>query len=84
LPRLDFDVDFAWHKDGVHLARLNEFGDALELTRDEFAVSLLFDGETTLIEAAARVWWSPESRSRKAGIARDLTQRVTAGGLIYS
>lgn len=52
LPLLDFDVDFAPTSDGAVLARLNEFGDTLELSSLDFSTALLFDGETSESEAA--------------------------------
>ncbi|HWO26748.1 MAG TPA: hypothetical protein VNO30_48800 [Kofleriaceae bacterium] len=53
LPYLDFDVDFAFGEDRVTLARLNEFGETVEVTPRELAVTLLCDGTTTAREAEA-------------------------------
>jgi hypothetical protein len=52
LPFLDLDVDFHRLEDGVAVGRLNEFGETLRLTFDDFAVMLLFDNATTAREAA--------------------------------
>jgi len=46
-------VDFAFSKDRVTLARLNELGETVELAPRELAVALLCDGTTTLREADA-------------------------------
>jgi hypothetical protein len=51
LPYLDFDVDFALGADCVTLARLNEFGEAVEVSPREFSVTLLCDGMTTARES---------------------------------
>jgi hypothetical protein len=52
MPYLDFEVDFALAEDGVTLGRLNDFGETLTLSPDEFEVALMCDGVTTLAEAA--------------------------------
>ena len=52
LPFLDLDVDFHRTESGVSVGRLNEFGETLHMTLDEFAVMLLFDNCTTAREAA--------------------------------
>lgn len=51
LPCLDFDVDFVLGEDRVMLARLNEFGEAVELSPRELTLALLCDGVTTVREA---------------------------------
>lgn len=53
LPLLDLDVDFAFGEGRVTLARLNEFGESVELAPSELAVALLCDGTTTVREAEA-------------------------------
>lgn len=46
------DVDFSLTPTGARIARLNEFGSALDLDANELALALLFDGITTQVEAA--------------------------------
>jgi hypothetical protein len=53
LPCLDFDVDFVLGEDRVMIARLNEFGDPLELRPRELALVLLCDGATSVRESEA-------------------------------
>jgi hypothetical protein len=55
LPCLDLDVDFALGDGYVALARLNDFGDAVTMTSEEFAICLFFDGVSTAREADAVV-----------------------------
>jgi hypothetical protein len=55
LPSLEFDVDFFFSDTGIAVARLNEFEPALRLSAQEFALLLLFDGQTSAAEAEAVV-----------------------------
>ena len=56
LPQLDLDVDFFEADGQVSLGRLNEFGTTVELSRQEFCVTLLFDGATTPHEANVAIY----------------------------
>jgi hypothetical protein len=53
LPYIDLDVDFAFSNGRVTLARLNEFGETIDLAPRELAVALMCDGTTTIREADA-------------------------------
>lgn len=55
LPFLDLDVDFCRMEDGVVVARLNEFGERLQMGFEDFAITLLFDNVTTASEAARAI-----------------------------
>jgi hypothetical protein len=55
LPGLEFDVDFAFTRTGIAVARLNEFEATLRLSEREFALFLLLDGQTSIDEAQAIV-----------------------------
>jgi hypothetical protein len=86
-PYLELDVDFARSRDGVRIARLNEFGEALELTPAEFHWLLLLAGSSAATGAsqarkppalaADQVGMADEAASR----GESLLQRVVAGGL---
>ena len=51
LPYLDFDVDFRIIDGRIFMGRLNEVGEPVELSPQEFAVALLCDGVTTAWDA---------------------------------
>lgn len=78
LPYLDFDVDFLVGPDGSAMARLNEFAAPVELTAQELALALLFDGRTTRREAAAAVLADDPGG---ADVVRGLAARLTGAGL---
>ena len=66
LPFLDLDVDFVRTAEGVAVGRLNEFGETRHMTRDDFAVMLLFDNRTTAGEAALVIAGVPHDASASA------------------
>ena len=51
LSYLELDVDFVITKDGVSVARLNEFDATLQASLDQFCLILQHDGMTTVSEA---------------------------------
>lgn len=55
LPPLELDSDFSLSGGRIVIARLNEIGTPLEVSAREFAILLLFDGETTVHEAEVAV-----------------------------
>lgn len=55
LPSLELDVDFVFSEHGINIARLNEFGPSLRLSVHEFAALLLFDGQTSVLQAESVV-----------------------------
>lgn len=71
LPYLDFDVDFCLEDGLVTLARLNDFGERVSMTRQELILCLLFDGTTTAREAEIVVYGS-----HSAGAVTSLTNRL--------
>lgn len=83
LPYLDFNVDFVLGEDRVTIARLNEFGETLEMSPREFALTLLFDGATTAREAELAVY-GPRRGATRPGVVARLVSRVTQAGLCVS
>ncbi len=73
LPQLEVDVDFAFVEGGVAVARLNEPGVPLRLSGREFALLLLFDGQTSAAEAMSALGereGSPLSEDEIASVAK--------------
>lgn len=65
LPNLEFDVDFFFADGRVKVARLNEFGEAIDVSPHEFALVLLCDGTTSVREAEMIIYGeSADSESR--------------------
>ena len=83
LPYLDFDVDFFLEARRVTIARLNEFGETIELSPREFALTLLFDGETTASEAESIVSGSLRGKSGTV-VTERLVAQVAGAGLSFS
>lgn len=83
LPYLDFDVDFFLNDGRVTLARLNEFGETIEMSPREFALTLLFDGTTTAREAELVFDGNGRGRARPGAVER-LLSRVARTGFSVS
>ena len=83
LPFLDIDVDY--HEVGfrVSLARLNEFQDPIELSSQEFAFTMFFDGITTEREARYALCGIDSGSSEQCPVAQ-LVSRLTNAGLCHS
>jgi hypothetical protein len=79
LPYLDFDVDFFLAERRVIVARLNEFDETLKMSPREFALTLLFDGTTTVREAKLIANGHRRGKARSSIIERLLTQITRAG-----
>ncbi len=80
LPSLEFDVDFFFSDTGVAVARLNEFEPALRLSAREFALLLLFDGQTPAAEAQAVANDARDDGSAPLDVD-EMVGRVTRSGL---
>jgi hypothetical protein len=83
LPYLDFDVDFVEAEGQMIVARLNEFGDTLEMSRREFSLTFLFDGITTAREAEAVVYGSHGNQADLGSVDR-LVARLARAKLSVS
>ncbi|XXX81452.1 hypothetical protein WMF30_22095 [Sorangium sp. So ce134] len=79
LPYLDLDVDFHELEDRVIVARLNEFGETVELSTREFAVTLLFDGITTAREAELAVVGAAGAEGESRHVDRVVDKMTRAG-----
>jgi hypothetical protein len=79
LPYLDFDVDFFFAERRVIMARLNEFDETLKMSPREFALTLLFDGTTTVREAKLIANGDRRGKLRPSIIERLLAQVNQAG-----
>ena len=79
LPYLDFDVDFFLADGRVTIARLNEFAAPLNISPREFALTLLFDGTTTVREAELVAVGARRGKSQSSVIDRLLSQMAGAG-----
>ncbi|ABD89412.1 hypothetical protein [Rhodopseudomonas palustris] len=80
LPHLQFDVDFFLVDGRVTVARLNEFGEALDVLPREFALVLLCDGTTTVHEAEMVVYGH---RTEGARHIDHLLSEVARAGLAF-
>lgn len=79
LPCLDLDVDFFAADGKVTIGRLNEFGQTLELSPQEFEVTLLFDGMTTAGEANSAIYGASDE-AEPVAIHR-LVERIARANL---
>lgn len=80
LPYLNFDVDFFLANDHVTVSRLNEFANPLILTQQEFALFLLFDGNTHAHDAITAVY-GIENHEENTSILDNLITRIAQANL---
>lgn len=78
LPFLDLDVDYMLSDGAIAVARLNDFGEPVRITRREFELCLLFDGTTTAREAE----WAVDGDERSGGASAErLAERLSTANL---
>jgi hypothetical protein len=81
LPCLQLDVDFVLQSGQTVVARLNEFGQPLTLTEQEFSLLMMCDGQTSAAQAVIGLFGQDNTAQGQA-ILDNLIERCNAEGFL--